>query len=207
MDYRVTFADGIGFSGIILAFVLLALDKAGKLKGGWLLGLLALAAVMTLFVAIGNSWVLDAPMKWKIWRGVLLVGIVLLTYSGMAIWISGAQEFREHGDDSKSMVAIESTIPVTPSLVFVFGAPLGDNDSASWVMVLKHYGPGSAYNCDIRFYDNDRKNIEHEWLVGHPNSPYPPPGLAGESQKHIHVVEASLEGSAGNFIWNPLDPN
>jgi len=97
--------------------------------------------------------------------------------------------------------------PPTPSLVFVFGSPLGDNDSASWVMLIRHYGPGSAYNCDIGFYDDDRKNIEHEWLVIHPDSPYPPPGLAGESQKRIHVPEASPEGSSGSFMWNPLDPN
>jgi hypothetical protein len=98
-------------------------------------------------------------------------------------------------------------IPSTPSLVFVFGAPLGDNDSASWIMMLTHYGPGPAYNCNIGFCDDDRKNIEHEWLVRHPHVPYPPPGLAGESQKLIHVAEASPEGSAGNFTWSPLDPN
>jgi hypothetical protein len=94
-----------------------------------------------------------------------------------------------------------------PSLVFVFGAPLGDNDSASWIMMLKHYGPETAYNCDIVFYDDDRKNIEHEWLVKHPDSPYPPPGLAGESQRSIQVQEAGPEGSIANFVWNPLDPN
>jgi hypothetical protein len=202
MDYRVSFADGIGFAGIILAVVLLALDKAGKLKGGWLLGLLALAAAMTLFLAIGNSWVLDAPVKWKIWRGALLVGVVILTYSGMAIWISDGQEPREHVDGLTTGPATS-----TPSLVFIFGAPLGDNDSASWIMLLKHYGPGFAYNCDIVFSDDDRKNIEREWLVGHPDSPYPPRGLAGESQKRIHVAEASSEGAAGNFMWNPLNPN
>jgi len=62
-------------------------------------------------------------------------------------------------------------------------------------MMLRHYGPNPAYNCDIAFYDRDRKNIEHEWLVRHPNSPYPPPGLAGE------------EGPAGSFVWHPLDPH
>jgi hypothetical protein len=97
--------------------------------------------------------------------------------------------------------------PKTPSLVFVFGAPLGDNDSAQWIMMLKHYGPNLAYNCDINFYDDDRKNIEHEWLVKHPNSPYPPAGLAGESQKRIHIPEAGPEGSLGSFSWNPLDPD
>ncbi len=74
-------------------------------------------------------------------------------------------------------------------------------------MVLKHYGPNPAYNCDIIFYDDDRKNIEHEWLVKHPDSPYPPPGLAGESQKHIYAPEASPEGSLGTFNWDPVDPN
>jgi hypothetical protein len=95
----------------------------------------------------------------------------------------------------------------TPSFLFVFGVPLGDNDSAEWLMMLRHYGPNPAYNCDIAFYDDDRKKIEHEWLVKHPDSPYPPPGLAGESLKRIHVAEAGPEGPAGSFKWNPLDPN
>jgi len=95
----------------------------------------------------------------------------------------------------------------TPSFLFVFGVPLGDNDSAEWLMMLRHYGPNSTYNCDIAFYDDDRKNIEHEWLVKHPSSPYPPPGLAGESQWRIHIAEAGPEGSAGSFKWNPLDPD
>jgi hypothetical protein len=70
-----------------------------------------------------------------------------------------------------------------------------------------HYGPGSAYNCDIGFYDDDRKNIEHEWMVKHPNSPFPP-RLAGESQKSFHIAEANREAmSALSFKWEPLDPN
>jgi hypothetical protein len=88
MAYRVSFADGIGIVGIILAVVCLVLDKAGKLKGGWLVGLLVLAGAMTLFLAIGNSWVLDAPQKWKLWRGLLMSSLVALTYSGLAIWIT-----------------------------------------------------------------------------------------------------------------------
>ena len=94
-----------------------------------------------------------------------------------------------------------------PSLVFIFGAPLGDNNSATWVMMLKHFGPGPAHNCDIGFYDDDRKNIEHQWLVQHPNTPFPPPGLAGKSQEHMHIAEAGPEGASGNFNWTPLDPD
>lgn len=93
-----------------------------------------------------------------------------------------------------------------PSLVFTFGVPLGDNDSASWLMMLRHFGRKPAYNCNLDFYDNDRKNVEHQWLLKNPGSPFPPPGLAmGASQKHIHIAETGPEGSAGNFTWNPLD--
>jgi hypothetical protein len=161
--------------------------------------------------------------------GSILVGPMLATYLGpfsiigfgffgVTLIIYGIIAKEEEAKDVSFFAALQPirsatvTVPAPApppisSFVFVFGAPLGDNDSASWVMVLKHYGPGSAYNCDIGFYDDDRKNIEHEWLVRHPNSPYPPPDLAGESQKRIHVAEASPEGLAGNFTWNPLDPN
>lgn len=94
-----------------------------------------------------------------------------------------------------------------PSFVFVFGAPLGDNKSPVWIMMLKHYGPNPAYNCDVEFFDEDRKNIEHLWLVQHPSSPFPPPGLAGHSQTHIHIAEAGPSGSIGSFQWAPLDPD
>jgi hypothetical protein len=90
---RISFSDDIGVAVIILAVILVVLDKAGKLKGAWLIGLLSVAGAMTLFLALGNSWVLDAPIKWKIWRGILMVTLVGLSYSGVAIWISdGARE-------------------------------------------------------------------------------------------------------------------
>jgi hypothetical protein len=94
-----------------------------------------------------------------------------------------------------------------PSFVFVFGAPLGDNNSQVWVMLFKHYGPNPAHNCDIEFFDQDRKNIEHAWLVQHPNSPFPPAQLAGKSQEHFHIPEAGPQGSIGSFQWTPLDPD
>jgi hypothetical protein len=94
-----------------------------------------------------------------------------------------------------------------PSFVFVFGAPLGDNDSPVWLMMLKHYGPNPAYNCDIVFYDKDRKNIEHQSLLQHPGSSFPPPGLAGKSQERLHVPEAGPLGPNGGFQWTPLDPD
>lgn len=84
---KIAFPEIVGIAGIVLTFVLIVLDKAGKLKGHWLFILLGLAAVMTLFIAIGNSWVMDAPERWRLWRGALTLCVVVLTYSGIAIWI------------------------------------------------------------------------------------------------------------------------
>jgi hypothetical protein len=203
--FKVSFSDVIGVAGIALGILLMVLDKAGKLKGGWLYGLLLIAGIMTLFIAIGNGWVMDAPMKWKLWRGFFLCCLVGFAYSGVAIWISqkGDEKEQEQADIKPDAEAK----PPNPSLVFVFGVPLGDNDSATWQMVLKHFGPSLAHRCDIIFYDDDRKNIEHEWLVKHPDIPYPPQGLVGESGKRIFVPEAGPEGAIGGFKWNPVNPN
>jgi hypothetical protein len=88
---KIPFSDAIGVVGIILTIVLLVLDKAGKLKGGWLFGLLLAAGLMTLFIAVGNSWVLDGPPRWKLWRGALMLCLVSFVYSAAAIWIAGSQ--------------------------------------------------------------------------------------------------------------------
>jgi len=166
-------------------------------------------------IAFGIGSILVGPMLAQYLGPFSIVGFGLF---GVALIIYGITAKDEDANDAsffatlrpiRSAAVTELAVgaPPKPSFLFVFGSPLGDNDSASWVMLLKHYGPGPAYNCDIGFSDDDRKNIEHEWLVRHPHSPYPPPGLAGESQKHIHIAEASPEGAAGSFTWNPLDPN
>jgi hypothetical protein len=75
-------------------------------------------------------------------------------------------------------------------------------------MMIQHYGPARAYDCKIEFFDDDRKNIEHEWLVRHPDTPFLPAGLFDSSQTMIHIPEAGPEpATASNFYWTPLDPN
>jgi hypothetical protein len=120
----------------------------------------------------------------------------------------GGEEFPDTLTDLKSIAEAGTPSALQlPSLLFVFGVPLGDNDSTSWMMTLRHFGPRTAYACKISFYDDDRINIRHQWLTAHPNSPYPPPGLTGESRKQINVAEASPEGSSGGFPWSPLNPD
>lgn len=195
--------------GIILAVALgvLALDDYRPAKLLFLLATADAAGGIVMWAIKNDS---------RTWQTLVAVFILIGAIGVLTVfsfwYVDNKREQKEanrpKGVSSEVKTAESSTgTSPTPSLVFVFGAPLGDNDSASWIMMLKHYGPNPAYNCDIGFYDDDRKNIEHEWLVKHPSSPYPPPGLAGESQKRIYIPEASPEGSVGSFRWNPVDPN
>ena len=70
--------------------------------------MLILAGVMTLFIAIGNGWVLDAPGKWRLWRGLLMVCVVGLTYSGLAIWIAPSNEAKESTVSTAPNVKLET---------------------------------------------------------------------------------------------------
>lgn len=88
---ELTFDRILGFLGIISAIVLLVLDKAGKLKGPVLLVLLGVAAVMTLPLALANSWFKDTPWSMlKFSKGAFMVSLVAICYSAVAIWISPA---------------------------------------------------------------------------------------------------------------------
>ena len=145
---------------------------------------LGVAGLVLALVGIGIA-VLWPTARWIGWTAIV-VAVGLVVY-----W--GVLEVKRPKD--------------LPSFVFVFGAPLGDNDSPVWIMMLKHYGPNPAYNCDIEFFDDDRKNIEHQWLLQHPGSSFPPPGLAGESQERLRVSEAGPLGSIGSFQWTPVDPD
>lgn len=128
-----------------------------------------------------------------LWPTAKLIGWVAIVIAVVWVVLWGILEFKR----PKQL----------PSFLFVFGAPLGDNNSPVWIMLLKHFGPNVAHNCDIEFFDQDRKSIEHEWLVRHPDSPYPPPELAGISQKRLHTSEAGPQGSMGSFQWTPVDPD
>jgi hypothetical protein len=93
-----------------------------------------------------------------------------------------------------------------PGLPFIFGAPFGENDSPIWMMLVKHYGADPAYNCDISFWDADRKEILDDWIKRHPGAPYSE-DLTAASQKNLHVAEIDAIGQNNNFTWNPVNPD
>ncbi|HLW83254.1 MAG TPA: hypothetical protein VKS20_14550 [Candidatus Acidoferrales bacterium] len=121
---KLSVSDAIGVAGIVLMIILLVLDKAGRLKGGWLLALLCLAGAMTFFIALGNSWVMDAPDKWRFWRGALMVCLVSLTYSGLIIWITFPSEIRIASGGEASPVTNRTPTHTTRPLSKEEGAEL-----------------------------------------------------------------------------------
>ena len=101
--FKMPFSAGLTIAGIVLGIVLVVLDKASKLKGSVLLALLGVAAVMTLPLALGNSWVSDAPsgtLKWS--RGMLLISVVGVIYSAVAVWISTGAPTKNLPEESYS---------------------------------------------------------------------------------------------------------
>jgi hypothetical protein len=200
-----SFGDRLGLAGLVMALVAIAVSILWPSKK-WI-GWLSLSVAVILMLSWGWTEGKSYALGWYRSDPIISTFVIFLC-GGLLVSGTWVMLLKESTPERVNGTSPPPSPPATPSLVFVFGAPLGDNDSASWVMMLRHYGPGTAYNCDIGFFDDDRKNIEHQWLVEHPDSPFPPPGLAGgESQKHIQVAEAGLEGAPGNFIWNPLNPN
>jgi hypothetical protein len=86
---KLGFSDGLALFGLALTLLLVVLDKAGKLKGPLLLVLLAVAAVLLVPLALGNSWVTDAASGMlKFSHGLFLVLLIGIGYSLLVIWIS-----------------------------------------------------------------------------------------------------------------------
>jgi hypothetical protein len=121
--------------------------------------------------------------------------------------VAGVYQNIVHNYGSQSAPSAAAAAVQIPNFVFVFGTPLGDNNSATWMMMLKHYGPGLAHNCTIDFYDKDRINIRREWSLKHPDTPFPPADLVGEFRHQTRISEAGPEGPLPSFNWTPLDPD
>jgi hypothetical protein len=98
---------GLAVAAIIITIVLVVLDKAEKLRGGVLLALLVVAALMTLPLALGNPLVAGASSQWKWWLRMLALAVVGFSYWAVAIWITSPEK------KLASQSAEQSTTPAT----------------------------------------------------------------------------------------------
>jgi len=87
--FRVSLSDAIGIGGIVFGLVIVALDKAGRLRGPVVPTLLIVAALLTLSLALGNAWVTNAPSGFvRFTRGALTTSFVGVLFSALAIWVA-----------------------------------------------------------------------------------------------------------------------
>jgi hypothetical protein len=108
---ELTFDRVLAIFGLVLAIVLVVLDKAGKLKGLALLVLLGVAALMTIPLALGNSWVKDIPWSMlKFSRTMLMLSVVVICYSALALWVSSPTDVGETSNEKTSDSAPKLTI-------------------------------------------------------------------------------------------------
>jgi hypothetical protein len=184
-------------AGLFLGLILGALAVSGKFS------LVAADILLVLAGVVGSFGIYNARLSdWRLTTSGSLTLIVLCLL--VSWWIEPNKPAEVATKDQPSIALTLKK----PSLLFVFGAPLGDNRSATWLMMALHYGPEPAHNCDLIFYDDDRKNIEHLWRVEHGSPPFSPPGQFEESQKRLFVAEAGAEGGTKQaFNWTPLNPN
>src|ERR1035441_8801584 len=94
--FRISFSDGLAIGGIVFSVVLLRLDKAEKLHGPTLLVLLAIAALMTIPLAIGNKWVYGSSSRMmRLARSILMIVVVGACYYALSRWINTNAERSE----------------------------------------------------------------------------------------------------------------
>lgn len=85
---KIDFSVGSFLVGVALTFLLIVLDKAGKLKGPMLLVMLAAAAVCTVPLALNVTWVSEASGPAKLSRTFLMLCVTGVIYALIAVWIT-----------------------------------------------------------------------------------------------------------------------
>lgn len=118
----------VGIGGIVLTVVLVALDKAGKLKGPVLIGLIVLAGAMTLPLALKNPYITNIAGPWKWWAQACAVTIICFIFWGIGIWISPEPQIQppptEQKTDSKKVGSL-GLLATTSNAEYPVGTTLG----------------------------------------------------------------------------------
>jgi len=88
---KVSFSDGLAIVGLILAIVLVVLDKAGKLNRPLLLTLLGVAACMAIPLLFSVPWVNNARSGLILFiRRALMICLLASAWAGLSVWITNS---------------------------------------------------------------------------------------------------------------------
>jgi hypothetical protein len=157
---------------------------------GWRLVSLFAFMMVVADSCLRSSW-MRHHFRQPLWR--ILISTTALLSIGLLLWTPmRTQYMQEH---------------LSPSFVFVFGGPLGDNHSAIWAMFPRHFGPQPALGPnEIEFWDTDRQQILRDWAISH-RPAIPPKELAATAEKAIVLPTVGPTLDFGEFNWQPLNPN
>lgn len=92
---KISFSDGLAIGGVIIAILLVVLDKADKLRGPMLYFLLAVAACMALPLVFSLPWITTSPAGAPMYmRRLAMFFTVGLAYALISVWISSTEDNR-----------------------------------------------------------------------------------------------------------------
>lgn len=141
--FNISVSDGLAIAGTVLGILLIVLDKAGKLKAGSVLFiLLAVAFVMTIPLALGNSWVVGAGSSMaRVARSLFAVCVCGAIFALMAVWIAIPEEVEsvkeEASKKANTPITLHELFAADFSESFGFGfAPRGMRDSLGRVNIM-----------------------------------------------------------------------
>jgi hypothetical protein len=160
---KISFSDGLAISGLILAIVLVVLDKGGKLKGPVLLGLLAVAACMAIPMLFSIPWVGNAsPALVLFLRRALMIFLLGSVWAGISDWITTSDSAENEVPVSHEKLAHITQLEapklpphktaIAPNVVFsqthngvggmvMFNAGDAPIDNVSFSIMRSHAGP------------------------------------------------------------------
>jgi hypothetical protein len=129
--------DFIGVGGIVITLILLAADKAEKLKGPIIYWLLGIAALMT--VPLVLRFVAKAPDRWKYWAFGTGIAIWLIVYSALAVWFLSTKLAVGGASDMVARVYARGVLPQSPATSSEY-KPYLQEFFYDWVLTLAANG-------------------------------------------------------------------
>lgn len=196
---ELTFDRILGIAGLVLAIVLVVLDKAGKLRGPILLVLLGIAALMVLPVALGISWVRDSP--WGMLRFSkcsLMFSVVAISYSVLAIWISPPQFGPPSGEEEKRYETGKyAALNASRVLAYYFPSPFPANQSLRLRFLVANNGNEPAtkiYGAGKIFLLHDDTDVKQKRAVNEFEKEWQPLLVQLRTQNPGQILQPPRQG-------------
>ena len=189
------FDRSLAVGGIALTIVLLVLDRAGKLKGAWLLVLLALAVFLLMPIVLTIPWVSHGLPGSQIWaRRLLVLSSLAVLWAGLSVWVTSGN----HPSDTGLPIPPKLSPTAEKSLNLEL-VPHGDA-STKLILDVTNNGTPLAISASLRIIGSNSPNLfktesyKGTWIVlrGRRTGRQNPTYLSLTTQIDMHGTEKLL---------------